>query len=133
MILILTSTHHIVPRGEFGPRATWAVALGATQKSSCIYIFSAKKSSPKYISDKNVAQKTSCLQRLSLALAASLSRSSHENTGSSNYFANLRACASYVASGTAASLQSSIALHAFKLHGSGKDTRQQPPRRPGGL
>jgi hypothetical protein len=73
---------------------------------------------------------TSWLQRLSLALAASLS---HENTDSSNYFANLRSCASYVASGTATSLQSPIILHAFGLHGSGKGIRQQPPRRSGGL
>jgi hypothetical protein len=82
---------------------------------------------------KNVVQKTSCLHRLSLALSASLSRSSHENIDSLNYFANLRGYVSYVASGAAASIQSSIALHAFRLYEFGKGTRQQPSRRPGGL
>jgi hypothetical protein len=80
-----------------------------------------------------MAQKTFCLHLLSLALAASLSRSTHKNIGSSNYFTNMRGCASYVASGAAASIRSSIALHAFKLYESGKGTRQQSPRRSGGL
>jgi hypothetical protein len=80
-----------------------------------------------------MAQKTSYLHLLGLELAASLSISSHENIDSSNYFANLRGCASYVASGATGSIQSSIALYAFRLYESGKDTRQQPPRRPGGL
>jgi hypothetical protein len=92
-----------------------------------IGFFSAKKSVKKY------GPKDLLLQRLSLALAASLSRSSHENTGSSNYFANLRGCASYVVSDATAFLQSSITLHVFRLHGSRKSTRQQSLRRPGGL
>jgi hypothetical protein len=121
-------------RGGYGPRATWAVARGATQKSSYICVFFQPKNLVQNtFQPKNVAQKTSCLHRLSLALATSLSRSSHENIDSFNYFANLRSCVSYVASGAAASIQSSIALHAFRLYEFGKGTRQKPPRWPGGL
>jgi hypothetical protein len=53
---------------------------------------------------RNVAQKTSFLHGLSLTLAASLSRLSHENIDSFNYFANMRGCVSYVASGATASI-----------------------------
>jgi hypothetical protein len=45
----------------------------------------------------------------------------------------MRGCVSYVDSGVAASIQSSTALHTFRLYESGKGTRQQPPRRPSGL
>jgi hypothetical protein len=62
-----------------------------------------------------------------------LSRSSNENIDSFNYFGNLRGCVSYVASGATASIQSSIALHAFRLYEFGKGTKQHPLRRPGGL
>jgi hypothetical protein len=82
--------------GGFGPRATWIVAQGATKKSSYIYVFFCQKISPKHISSQKCGPKNLLLQRLSLALAASLSRSSHENTSSSNYFANLRGSASYI-------------------------------------
>jgi hypothetical protein len=103
-----------------GPPGPWP---GVQPKNHLVYrFFLTKKCSPKYISAKNVTQKTSSLHRLSLALAA-ISRSSHENIGSSNYFANLRGCASYVVSGAAASIQSSIALHVFRLYESDKGTR----------
>jgi hypothetical protein len=95
--------------------------------------FNQKNLAQNIFQSKNVAQKTSCLHRLSLTLAVSLSRSSHENIDSFNYFENLCGFVSYVDSGAAASIQSSIALHAFRLYEFGKGTRQQPPRRPGGL
>ena len=45
-------------RGGFGPRATWAVARGATQKSSCISgFFQPKKISLKYISAQKCGPK----------------------------------------------------------------------------
>ena len=115
-----------------GPPGPWP---GAQPKNPLIYMhfFQPNHLAKNTFQPKNVVQKTSCLHRLSLALAASLSRSSHENIDSFNYFANLRGCVSYVASGAAASIQSSIALHAFRLYESGKGTRQQPPRRPDGL
>jgi hypothetical protein len=75
-----------------------------------------------------MVQNTSCLYRLSLALVAS-----HENVYSFNYFENLRDCVSYVASGVAASIQSSIALHAFRLYEFGEGTKQHLPRQPSGL
>jgi hypothetical protein len=112
----LKSQATLVSKGGYGPWATWAVDRGATQKSSYIYIFFNQKNlAQNTFQPKNVAQKTSCSHRLSLALTASLSRSSHENIDSFNYFANLRGCVSYVTSGATAFIQSSIALHAFRL------------------
>jgi hypothetical protein len=116
-----------------GPPGPWP---GAQPKNPLIYIynfFQPKNLAQKTFQPKNVAPKTSCLYRLSLTLAASLSRSSHENIDSFNYFANLRGCVSYVAGGAAASIQSSIALHTFRLYEFNKSTRQQPLRRSGGL
>jgi hypothetical protein len=121
-------------RGGYGPWATWAVARGAAQKSFFIYVFFQPKNlAQNTFQPKNMVQKTSCLHRLSLTLAASHSRSSHENIDSLNYFVNLRGCVSYVASGATVSIQSSIALHVFRLYEFGKGTRQQPSRRPGKL
>jgi hypothetical protein len=120
-----------------GPRAWCAGADMGPGRSPKILLyicfFQPKNLVQKTFQPKNVAQKTSCLYRLSLTLATSLSRSSHENINSFNYFANLRGCVSYVAGGAAASIQSSIALHTFRLYEFSKSTRQQPPRRPGGL
>jgi hypothetical protein len=87
-----------------GPPGPWP---GAHPKNPLIYIyvfFQPKNLAQNTFQPKNVAQKTSCLHGLSLTLAASLSRSSHENIDSFNYFANLRGCVSYVASGAAASI-----------------------------
>jgi hypothetical protein len=105
--------HHTIgiPRGGSGPRATWAVARGAAQKSSYIYMFfSAKKYNPKYILDSNIY--------IYIYICFSAKKSNPKY---------------YVDSGATASLQSSIALHVFRLHGSGKGTRQQLSRRPGRL
>jgi hypothetical protein len=73
-----------------------------------------------------VAQKTFCLHRLSLALAASLSRLFQ-------LFCKHARLRFLCFQRRAASIQSSIALHAFRLYESDKSTRQQPPSRSGGL